>query len=106
MGGEVYHYHSKMSLKEPNVGGAWEWYQDYGYWYTNGILFPYMASCYIALDPATKENGCLQVLKGSHHMGRINHEEGDQFAIDPERLEAAKKQFELVIINALTEISL
>src|SRR5579862_6085761 len=22
---EVYHYHSKMMLKEPKVGGAWEW---------------------------------------------------------------------------------
>lgn len=96
LGGEVYHYHSKMSLKEPKVGGAWEWHQDYGYWYTNGILFPYMASCYIALDRATKENGCLQVLKGSHHMGRIDHQSGDQFAIDPERLAAAEKQFELV----------
>src|ERR1700738_3230548 len=33
LGGEVYHYHSKMMLKEPFVGGAWEWHQDYGYWY-------------------------------------------------------------------------
>src|SRR5688500_17800132 len=23
LGGEVYHYHSKMMLKEPKVGGAW-----------------------------------------------------------------------------------
>ena len=96
LGGEVYHYHSKMSLKEPNIGGAWEWHQDYGYWYTNGILFPYMASCYIALDPATRENGCLQVLKGSHHMGRIDHQTGNQFGIDPERLVATEKRFELV----------
>jgi hypothetical protein len=29
-------------------------------------------------------------------MGRIDHQSGDQFAIDPERLEAAKKRFELV----------
>lgn len=96
LGGEVYHYHSKMSLKEPKVGGAWEWHQDYGYWYTNGILFLYMASCYIALDRATIENGCMKVLKGSHHMGRIDHQSGDQFAIDPERLAAAEKRFELV----------
>ena len=73
LGGEVYHYHSKMMLKEPRVGGAWEWHQDYGYWYQNGCLFPYMASCLIALDRATRENGCLQVLKGSHHLGRIEH---------------------------------
>ena len=45
LGGEVYHYHHKMSQKEPRVGGAWEWHQDYGYWYDNGCLFPYMASC-------------------------------------------------------------
>jgi hypothetical protein len=28
---EVYHYHSKMSIKQPNIGGAWSWHQDYGY---------------------------------------------------------------------------
>ena len=26
LGGEVYHYHSKMILKEPKVGGAWAWH--------------------------------------------------------------------------------
>ena len=31
LGGEVYHYHSKMILKDPEIGGAWEWHQDYGY---------------------------------------------------------------------------
>jgi hypothetical protein len=36
--GEVYHYHHKMILKEPRVGGAWEWHQDYGYWYVKGYL--------------------------------------------------------------------
>ena len=48
LGDEVYHYHSKLMLKEPFVGGAWEWHQDYGYWYQNGCLFPWMASCLIA----------------------------------------------------------
>ena len=40
LGGEVYHYHSKLTAKEPFEGGAWEWHQDYGYWYNNGCLFP------------------------------------------------------------------
>ena len=26
-GQEVYHWHSKLMLKEPEVGGAWEWHQ-------------------------------------------------------------------------------
>ena len=29
----VCHFHSKLMQKEPKVGGAWEWHQDYGYWY-------------------------------------------------------------------------
>ena len=35
---EVYLYHYKMMVKEPRVGGAWEWHQDYGYWYHNQAL--------------------------------------------------------------------
>ena len=73
LGDEVYHYHSKLSAKQPRVGGAWEWHQDYGYWYKNGCLFPDMLSVFIAVDPCTKENGCMQVLRGSHLMGRIEH---------------------------------
>lgn len=97
LGGEVYHYHSKMILKEPKVGGAWEWHQDYGYWYQNGCLFPDMASCLIALDPATKANGCLQVLKGSHLMGRIEHGRfGGQTGADPERVAVALERLERV----------
>ncbi|HKS38003.1 MAG TPA: phytanoyl-CoA dioxygenase family protein [Verrucomicrobiae bacterium] len=94
---EVYHWHSKMSIKEPFTGGAWEWHQDYGYWYQNGCLFPNLASVLIAVDPNTRENGCLQVLKGSHLLGRIEHGRfGDQTGADPERVEAALKVMELV----------
>lgn len=71
--GDVNFFHAKLTLKRPKVGGAWEWHQDYGYWYRDGFLFPHMASVFIALEPSTRENGCLQVIKGSHHLGRIEH---------------------------------
>jgi len=94
---EVYHYHSKMILKDARTGGAWAWHQDYGYWYQNGLLFPRLCSVMIAVDPATRENGCLEVLKGSHRMGRVNHIlSGDQAGADLERVEEAKKVLELV----------
>ena len=97
LGGEVYHYHHKVMLKEPLVGGAWEWHQDYGYWYSNECLFPLMASCMVAIDRATSENGCLQVIRGSHHMGRIDHgKAGEQTGADIERVEEALKHLELV----------
>jgi len=87
MDDEVYHYHSKMMLKEPRVGGAWEWHQDYGYWYQNNCLYPDMISVLIALDPMTKANGCLQVLRGSHKLGRLDHgRSGKQTGADPERV--------------------
>jgi hypothetical protein len=100
LGGEVYHWHTKMMLKEPRVGGAWEWHQDYGYWYANGCLYPLLASCLIAVDRATRENGCLQVLCGSHHLGRIDHgKTGDQTGADLERVAEATKRHELVYIE-------
>lgn len=94
---EVYHYHSKMILKDAKVGGAWAWHQDYGYWYQNGLLFPDLVSVMIAVDDATEENGCLQVLKGSHKMGRLNHIlTGEQAGADMEHVEEAKKRLELI----------
>lgn len=100
LGDEVYHYHHKMILKEPRIGGAWAWHQDYGYWYSNGCLFPDMASCMIAVDKATKENGCLQVIKGSHLMGRVDHvKRGDQTGADEERISAALERMELVHVE-------
>ncbi|MEY3775666.1 MAG: 1-deoxypentalenic acid 11-beta-hydroxylase [Verrucomicrobiota bacterium] len=87
---EVYHWHSKVMLKEPRVGGAWEWHQDYGYWYNDGCLYPRMLSCMIALDPATRENGCLKVVPGSHLLGRFDHGRvGGQAGADQERVQAA-----------------
>ncbi len=97
LGGEVYHYHSKMIMKEPKVGGAWTWHQDYGYWYQNGVLFPLLSSAMIAVDPATKENGCLQVIKGSHHCGRVNHVlTGEQAGADMERVTEILKRLPIV----------
>jgi len=94
---EVYLYHYKMVEKEPRVGGAWEWHQDYGYWYSNNCLFPHMASCFVAIDPANRENGCLQVLRGSHKLGRIEHGRyGSQVGANPERVALAQQHLDVV----------
>ncbi len=96
--GEVYHYHSKLSAKDPGGGGSWEWHQDYGYWYYNGCLRPLMASVMIAIDEATQENGCLKFLKGSHQVGRLDHvlTDGDQMCVEPQRQSEIEKLYEMV----------
>jgi ectoine hydroxylase len=98
---EIYHWHSKVMLKEPKVGGAWEWHQDYGYWYNDGCLYPRMISCMVALDRATRENGCLKVITGSHHLGRFDHSRrGNQAGADPERVEAVLKTLPVHYVEA------
>jgi ectoine hydroxylase-related dioxygenase (phytanoyl-CoA dioxygenase family) len=94
----VCHFHSKLMQKEPKVGGAWEWHQDYGYWYKNQFLFPdQLVSIMVALTPANKENGCLQLIKGSHKMGRLNHGfTGEQVGADMDMVDHALKTMELV----------
>jgi ectoine hydroxylase len=100
LGGEVYLYHMKMMLKEPKVGGAWEWHQDYGYWYHNGCLLPLLASCLIAVSRANKANGCLQVLRGSHTIGRIDHgRTGEQTGADMERVNVALERMDLIYVE-------
>lgn len=97
LGGAVGHYHSKMIMKDAKIGGAWEWHQDYGYWYDIGYLFPDLASVMIAVDKATQENGCLQVIKGSHRLGRINHTTtGQQAGADLTRVNQALQKLELL----------
>jgi ectoine hydroxylase-related dioxygenase (phytanoyl-CoA dioxygenase family) len=93
LGGKAAHYHSKLMQKEPRSGGAWEWHQDYGYWYkNNGFLFPHMLSAVTALTRANKENGCLQMLRGSHKMGRVEHGfAGEQIGADMEKVTEALK---------------
>jgi phytanoyl-CoA hydroxylase len=97
----VCHFHSKLMQKEPRVGGAWEWHQDYGYWYKNEFLFPnQMISVMIAITDANKENGCLQVIKGTHKMGRIEHGfAGEQVGASQHYVDLALKTMPLIYVE-------
>lgn len=97
----VCHFHSKLMEKQPRVGGAWEWHQDYGYWYKNEFLFPgQMLSVMIAITDADRENGCLQVIKGSHKMGRIEHGfSGEQVGASQHYVDLALKTMSLVHVE-------
>ncbi|XP_078606135.1 L-proline trans-4-hydroxylase-like [Branchiostoma floridae x Branchiostoma japonicum] len=100
LGGEVYHYSGKINMKEAHSGGQHLWHQDYGYWYNNGLLFPDMATVYIAVDKADKTNGCLQVLRGSHLAGRVEHKRvAGETGADEERVNQLKKVLDHVYVE-------
>ena len=55
---------SHLILKPPGVGGPLPWHQDEAYWDTG---FAYRAlGCWVPLDPATVESGCMHFMPGSH----------------------------------------
>ncbi len=97
----ICHFHSKLLQKAPKVGGAWEWHQDYGYWYKNEFLFPdQMMSVMVSITDATKENGCIQVIRGSHKMGRIEHGfSGEQVGASQHYVDLALKTMDLVYVE-------
>lgn len=99
----VCHFHSKLMQKEPRVGGAWEWHQDYGYWYKNEFLFPdQMISVMVAITEANKANGCLQVIKGTHKMGRIEHGfAGEQVGASQHYVDLALKTLPLIFVELM-----
>jgi hypothetical protein len=66
----IFHY-SKINMKAPHIGSPVEWHQDFSYYpHTNTDLL----SCLIYLDDADPENGCLQVIPGSHKSKLYSHE--------------------------------
>jgi hypothetical protein len=88
LGDKVYVYHNKVAQKYPGVVG-FSYHQDYAYWYQMGNLFPDMATAFIAIDRATRANGCLKLIAGSHRLGRLDHVYRDGVSdsgVDEERL--------------------
>ncbi|XP_045196413.2 L-proline trans-4-hydroxylase-like isoform X2 [Mercenaria mercenaria] len=100
LGGEVYHYHTKLMKKPAKIGGRHIWHQDYGYWYRYGCLFPNMMTVFIAVDKCKRTNGCLQILKGSHKCGRIEHiNVAGQVGADMERVDDLAKVLPLEYVE-------
>jgi hypothetical protein len=64
LGGAVRFWHDQLFSKPPRHGGVVAWHQDYSYW-TRTRPMAHL-SCWIGLDDATRENGCLHYVPGSH----------------------------------------
>jgi phytanoyl-CoA hydroxylase len=75
-------------LKPPKVGSEKPWHQDTAYfdWLPLGGI----VGCWIALDPATVESGCMQVIPGTHAEGPVAHFHHRDCQIADERVQGAR----------------
>jgi ectoine hydroxylase-related dioxygenase (phytanoyl-CoA dioxygenase family) len=64
LGGPVRFWHDQLFCKPARHGGVVAWHQDYSYW-TRTTPMQHL-TCWIGLDDATRDNGCLHYLPGSH----------------------------------------
>jgi ectoine hydroxylase-related dioxygenase (phytanoyl-CoA dioxygenase family) len=63
-GGAVRFWHDQLFCKPAKHGGVVAWHQDYSYW-TRTRPMAHL-TCWIGLDDADRDNGCLQYIPGSH----------------------------------------
>jgi ectoine hydroxylase-related dioxygenase (phytanoyl-CoA dioxygenase family) len=62
--GAVRFWHDQLFCKPARDGGVVAWHQDYSYW-TRTLPMAHL-TCWIGLDDATVDNGCLQYIPKSH----------------------------------------
>lgn len=70
LGGDLLLKFNSCFLKPARTGSATPWHQDNGLW-RDGETAPF--NFWMALDPATRANGCLQVIPGSHQGEIVPH---------------------------------
>jgi hypothetical protein len=97
--GAVRFWHDQVFSKPARHGGVVAWHQDYSYW-TRTKPMTHL-TCWIALDDATRENGCLHYVPRSHAWKLLPKPAlaGDMDAIQTVLSDEQKAQFTPVAIE-------
>ncbi|HEX8889027.1 MAG TPA: phytanoyl-CoA dioxygenase family protein [Pyrinomonadaceae bacterium] len=97
--GAVRFWHDQLFSKPALHGGIVAWHQDYSYW-TRTRPMAHL-SCWIGLDDATCENGCLHYIAGSHRWDLlpITGLADEMNAIQTVLSEEQKREFKPVAIE-------
>ena len=97
--GGVRFWHDQVFSKPARHGGVVAWHQDYSYW-TRTKPMTHL-TCWIALDDATRENGCLHYVPRSHEWDLLPKPAlaGDMEAIQSVLSDEQKARFEPVAVE-------
>ena len=79
IGADILVFHTTVWFKEPESAGFVPWHQDATYF---GLDPLQQVTAWVALTPSTRDNGCVQLLPGSHRTGQRPHrDQADQRAM-------------------------
>ena len=78
IGPDIYFHSSKLMCKPPLIGRRKPWHQDLAYWVD---IDSRQVTLWCAIDAADRDNGCVQLIPGSHRRGLIQHEQIDDWQV-------------------------
>ncbi|MCC6289007.1 MAG: phytanoyl-CoA dioxygenase family protein [Chitinophagaceae bacterium] len=92
-------WHDQLFCKPAKHGGVVAWHQDYSYWTCTKPM--QHLTCWVGLDDATTENGCLYYVPGSHHWGLLDRPNlaGDMNGLMEFLTEDQKKAFKPIPVE-------
>jgi len=97
-------YDQFLAKRPKRTRAVFAWHQDLGYWPT-GTPDTRTVTCSLALDDATLENGCLQVVPGSHREAELRPHRPSAWSSSPElRAEAHTLTVELDPADAIVPL--
>ena len=74
IGPNIICWQCRFFIKNPGDGGFVSWHQDISYW---GIdINENILTAWLAFTPASKENGVMKVIPGTHQQKLLPHREG------------------------------
>ena len=73
LGPDILCWSSRWFIKDKNDGGFVSWHQDVPYWGLD--VGENIVTAWVAISPATRANGCMKVIPGSHRS-LVPHKEG------------------------------
>ncbi|UTA48357.1 phytanoyl-CoA dioxygenase family protein [Simiduia sp. 21SJ11W-1] len=87
-------WHDQLFCKPAKHGGVVAWHQDYSYW-TRTQPMQHL-TCWVGLDDANKDNGCLHYIPCSHRWGLLEKPElaGDMQGLAEYLTPAQQREFE------------
>lgn len=80
LGPDLALFSSHFICKPPAVGKRVPWHEDSAYW--KGRIDPMrVVTVWLAIDPSTKANGCMQVIPGTHTNGYSEYDDVNDPAV-------------------------